>query len=66
MVYYDILRSCYRFEEISVQTFKWDSHVKLHNVAVLGAGDPLNINFEDSNPQKALPFAKPNRLVYYV
>ena len=47
------------FGLIEVFVFGWDFPIAAKMLTVFGGADPLNCNFNHSDPQKALPWTKP-------
>src|SRR5664279_2577547 len=48
-----------RFCDILIFLFGWDFPIGGLKLAVFGYGDPQNVNFNDSNPQKARVSTEP-------
>ena len=45
----------YRLKVIQHVSFGWDLPIPGQILGIWGPGDPQNLNYGDSNPQKALP-----------
>jgi len=60
----DFLSISRRLKVITHSNFKWDFPVWGKILAVLGSGDPKNVNFGDHFPQKARVSTEPRRLMH--
>ena len=60
----DFLSISHRLKIITHSNFRWDFPVWGKILAVLGAGDPQNVNFNNFLPQKARVSMKPRRLMH--
>ena len=64
MLHYNFLSISHRLKVTTHSNFKWDFPVWGKILAVLGSGDPQNVNFGDHFPQKACVSTEPHRLMH--
>ena len=64
VLHYNFLSISYRLKVIKHFRFRWDFPVWGKILAVLGAGDPQNMNFGNHFPKKARVSTEPRRLMH--